>query len=239
MTKRRLAQFLVLLVILVTVLAAATAAAQGPHSFMWRVGAGSGTVFLLGSIHMAKPDIYPLPPRIEEAFSVSGTLVVEADITRTDQAVLQKWIMAHGLYAQGDSLENHLSARTREKAVEMKMDLSMFQNMKPWLAAVSLQAIQAKALGYDEAYGVDRHFLEQAAGANKKVLELEGLMFQLKLFQGISDRHQDLFLYATLVELENMEKTMDKMLSAWQAGDAGELERLFFKGYREHPNSSR
>ena len=42
------------------------------------------TVYLLGSIHFARRDIYPLASVIENAFDKSTVLVIEADIHNLD-----------------------------------------------------------------------------------------------------------------------------------------------------------
>ena len=72
---RRLATLLTLILI-----AAACRASAAEHKlFAWRVAGDPGTVYLLGSIHVGKPDLYPLPQQIEQAFAVSAELVKEID----------------------------------------------------------------------------------------------------------------------------------------------------------------
>ena len=51
------------------------AIAQSPV-FLWKITSNAGEVYLLGSIHLAKPDMYPLDARIEEAFRASDNVVV-------------------------------------------------------------------------------------------------------------------------------------------------------------------
>src|SRR5512135_3369130 len=38
------------------------------RALFWKVVSHNATVYLLGSVHMAYPDIYPLSPAVEEAF---------------------------------------------------------------------------------------------------------------------------------------------------------------------------
>jgi len=62
---RRLATLLTLILV-----AAACRASAAEHKlFAWRVAGDPGTVYLLGSIHVGKPDLYPLPQPIEQAFA--------------------------------------------------------------------------------------------------------------------------------------------------------------------------
>ena len=53
--------------------------------FLWTASSTSATAHILGSIHLAREDLYPLDPRIEQAFLGSDVLVVELDATRLDQ----------------------------------------------------------------------------------------------------------------------------------------------------------
>jgi len=63
---------------------------QEQKSFLWKVQSRGNTVYLLGSIHLLRKEIYPLHRKIEEAFDRSAVLVVEADVNRLDPKVLQK-----------------------------------------------------------------------------------------------------------------------------------------------------
>ena len=49
--------------------------------FLWKATKGDDTVWLLGTIHVAKKNFYPLPKEILKAFSRSNHLLVEVDIT--------------------------------------------------------------------------------------------------------------------------------------------------------------
>ncbi len=49
-------------------------------NFLWEVKSDSSTVYLLGSIHIGKKEMYPLNLIIENAFDECNNLVVEVDI---------------------------------------------------------------------------------------------------------------------------------------------------------------
>jgi uncharacterized protein YbaP (TraB family) len=83
--------------------------------FMWKVTSGTGEVYLLGSMHMAPDDLYPLPKEIELAFKNSHSLVVEADVTNPEQAAaIQGFIIEKGMYSEGDSLSKNVSQETQD-----------------------------------------------------------------------------------------------------------------------------
>lgn len=55
------------------------------QGLMWKVENKGNTVYLLGSIHYGKPELYPLRKDILDNFSESETLYVEVDITNQEE----------------------------------------------------------------------------------------------------------------------------------------------------------
>jgi uncharacterized protein YbaP (TraB family) len=44
-----------------------------------------------------------------------------------------------------------------------------------------------------------------------------------------------LFLYSTLVEMENTETFIENLMQAWETGDAETFEKILFKAYMDYP----
>jgi len=91
------------LLTLILVVAACRASAAEHKLFAWRVADDPGTVYLLGSIHVGKPDLYPLPQPIEQAFAGSAELVEEIDMSGANLALLRQQILQRGLYTAATS----------------------------------------------------------------------------------------------------------------------------------------
>jgi len=47
---------------------------------LWKIQSKTNTVYVLGSLHYCKKEIYPLSEKIGKAFTESEILVVEADV---------------------------------------------------------------------------------------------------------------------------------------------------------------
>lgn len=203
-------------------------------NFLWEVDTGGAPVYIFGSIHMAKAGLYPLNEEIEAAFAGSDILVVEADVESMDQGELQKLIMSTGIYPPDDSLEQHLSDRTKEMLKGMEQALPMYSRLRPWMLAVTLQSQKLQSLGFEERYGLDFHFINKARN-KKAIVELESVRGQLEMFNSLTPEEQDLFLYSTLLELDNMEAMFDKLMVAWKNGDEEEFYKLFFKEFERRP----
>lgn len=209
-------------------------------NFLWEVDSSPAKVYILGSIHIAKKELYPLPDDIENAFNNSDKLAVEANIDDAGSYQTQMLTMESAMMPMGDNLKNHVSSRTYEAAAKRMqsfgLDMAMFDNFRPWFAATQMTSLGLMKLGFDPEYGIDKYFLSKAEKENKGIIELEGVEYQIKLMSGLPDDEQDLFLFYTAVDLDNMEQDMDKLLNIWINGDADGLEGMIFETLQEYPD---
>ena len=224
-----------LAIILVAALAAP--AADGNKLFLWEVSGDKGKAYLLGSIHLARPELYPLDETIENAFAQSGTLVVEVNLNDIDEGALQQKALFAGVYGDGRKLEHQLSPETLD---ELKWFLdaraipfSPFNAMKPWLVAMAITAAEMLKKGYSPEFGIDKHFLSQAKAAGKPVRALESADFQIELLAGFPDDEQDRFLLYTIQQASETADVVEDMMGAWRSGDVEKLEELLVEVVRE------
>jgi len=210
--------------------------------FLWQASAGKGTLFLLGSIHFGTPQMYPLPMVMTSSFKKSGTLVVEADINNVDQIQLAQLLASKAMYQDGSNLRQHLSDKTWRKleqvAQSMAMPIELLNKQKPWFVSMTLTALALKQLGFSEDRGIDAHFLNLAKG-KKKVIELEGMAWQLSLFDQLTPAEQVMMLEESLRELNEGKAFFDKMLRFWSAGDAAGIQSMFDEGIMAEDSGGR
>ena len=226
------------LTLLVTTALAGEKTAVGQKSFLWKVKSLSATVYILGSVHVAKADIYPLAPVIEKSFAGSSVLALEADPAKAKDDDLLQTMMASASYPQGESLKGHLSAKTyslAEKEVEkIGLPMESFERTRPWFLAMTIESLEFMRLGFDPANGIDVHFAAEAAG-KKRIVELESFDYQIRMLNGFSDRDQELFLLFTLEDLTNLRESTDEMMRAWRSGDAKSMDVLLTRPINETP----
>ena len=208
---------------------------QPQKSFLWKIQSEGNTVYVLGSLHFAKREIYPLHQRIENAFDQSDFLVVEANVNDIGKADVQK-LVGSALYPANDTLEKHVSAETYERVKKeiggLGVPPELISKQKPWFLAMTLVALESVKLGLDPKLGIDMHFLSKAQG-KKKILELESLDYQISVLSGLSDKDQELFLLYTLKDLNILEQEIDKMIQAWTSGDTKAMEALMTRSVSE------
>jgi len=233
--QKRNALLFTILSVFVILASGSVAFGQKNKTFMWKVESQGAGVYILGSVHFLKSGNYPLNPKIETAYEQSDTLVVEADIT-DDKKMDAQLIAEKALYGEKDSLKNHVSEETyefiRREADRLGLPLEMINRQKPWMLALTLSSLEIMKLAYDPRLGIDWYFLSKAARA-KKVLELEGLEYQINLLSGLSPEEQELFLLLTLKDLKNAGEQVDALITAWATGDTQKVEEILMKRLKE------
>ena len=208
--------------------------AAGEKLPVWQFHSDTAHVVLLGSVHMAYPDIYPLRAEIEAAFAVADTLVVEVDISGANTLAIQQRMMEKGLLPEGESLEQYLSGQTwsdlqaylRSRALPVEL----FARLRPGLVVTTLSSMRIAELGMRAELGIDQHFLNLARGT-KNVQELESAEQQIDLLLEFPE--PDLLLSQTLIQLDEIDLYLRPVYDAWRAGDAALLYRLLLEDERE------
>ncbi len=206
--------------------------------FLWQVR-GEKPLYLLGSIHLAEPGLYPLDPALRRAFEASDVLVVEADVTGPAEERAARLFMERGMLPADERLEQRLSPRTLERLKARGVDLGAFGFMQPWALALMLQSSELSRLGYDPNLGVDVHFLRLAHKRGMRVEELEGLEAQFDLLADMDRREAEAFLAQTLDELDAVGSLGKEIVGAWRTGDARALEQAIFSETGEDPLAKR
>ena len=206
------------------------AGAEARHPlFMWRYENGSTRLYLVGSIHVLKAALYPIPKRIETAFRHADHVVVEVDVMNVDPAELARTFAKFALLADGAEIEETLSPAQRDLlSNELRLlgiGIEAVAQVKPLFLATQLSVARLATFGYLPNYGLEAHFLSQLG--NRTLHELETIEQQLALLASPSMEDQVEMLANTLEDMAEIEPTVAKMVRAWFIGDDGELLRLF------------
>ncbi len=224
-----------LLVIFLFAVLAQDSLAQPKKSFLWKVQSKTNTVYVLGSIHYLKKEVYPLDERIEKAFDQSNILGVEANVDHISKMDVQK-LVESAFYSGDETLEKHLSPEAfelvKKQLTELGGSIEAANKYRPWFLALSLASIEIVKLGFDPNYGIDRYFLSKAT-EKKKIVELESLEYQINLFSNLSEKDQELFLLYTLKDIKVLERELDKLIKAWTAGDVKGIELIMTRSIKE------
>jgi len=125
----------------------------------------------------------------------------------------------------------------KQRLKRLGLDVLLFNQMKPWLLAITLESLELLRLGFEPRFGIDQHFLDQANG-KKKLLELETLEWQVELFDGLTDHDQEFFLRYTLSDLDLLSMQIHTLMEAWATGNADAFQRIVEQERASQPDLS-
>jgi uncharacterized protein YbaP (TraB family) len=212
-------------------------------ALLWEVKSATNTVYLFGSVHLAKADFYPLPAATEKAYLQADTVVVELDIT-DDMASAKAMPLL--TFTAPDKLENHLDTVTWAMLKKVAgTSIAQYQAYKPAVVATGLALRAFAQQGYDPAYGIDLHFIRRAKADQKRLVELESMAFQAGVLGGLSDADGSALLQQTLEGLQpgpargQMQREAEAMIASWKSGDARALASMLRDAANKDAGSKR
>jgi hypothetical protein len=222
-------------------LQAKTAAVQQTtKSCLWTVDTQTNKIYLLGSLHLLKPNAYPLAAAIEKAYADSRIIIFETDIAALQTPGVQAKLLELGIYPAGQNLLQNLDGNTRQqlekKMSEIGLPLEQFSRFKPWFVALTLTTLELQRMGYNPAYGIDVYFFNKASADGKEIDYLEPAEFQINLLGKMAEQDQYNFLSQTLNDLEVVNELSGNLVKFWKVGDADKLHELLSKSFNDYPH---
>lgn len=209
---------------------AAAQPASGAKHMLWTVARDGSTVgYLVGSVHLMKPEVYPLPSAYDDAFGASDVIAFETDLDSA-QARSQELVQRMGVYSGDKTLESQLPDSTyallRSHADSLGIPLGRLQKFEPWVVSFVIPVIRMQQAGYSGQHGVDQHFFEKAKEAGKERVALETPAEQIGFFDGLPLARQAAFLEYSVRRSDRTVEVVDELAAAWSRGDVERVEAI-------------
>jgi uncharacterized protein YbaP (TraB family) len=205
---------------------------------LWKVNGNSNTLYLMGSIHMLKPEHYPLPDIYDTAYAEAEQLVFEIDDEILNPAAAQSTVLAFAQIAAGQRLADIIDkedySEIKELATKHNVPMFLIDPFDPWFSSLNLVNMQYLNAGLTPEHGIDQHYMQRALADGKPVLGLETIEQQFSMFDSISMDIQTEMLIDTLKQEEDIIEFVDKMIKEWQEGDMDALEELLKEDFEEY-----
>ncbi len=224
-----------------TVLAVYDAQNAGSKGLLWKATHEGNTVYLLGTAHMDRGNLYPFHQTLRQAIQSADTVVLELDFQ--DPAGMEEFA-AMQVYGEGDSLKNHIPEELYTRTINafssaLGADEEQLSRFKPWALALTVTSLMASdETAGDAPLAIDLYIDAAARNAGKTVTGAETYALQGAIFDTLSPDYQvaNLDSAVALLEtasadgsqevdpevqaaLEAQEKMMDDMMTAWQTAD--------------------
>ena len=180
----------------------------GSRGLLWKAVNGDNTLYLLGTIHMDRSNVYPLHKSVRDALDASQVVSFELDLNDQEGMALLAQLQAD---SDGTTLADHISpelyARVQAAAVSLGMEPNGFDAYKPWALASTfgVLSLQDDTTGAN-AMAIDVYINAYAVNAGKTIDSVETYAFQGGIFDGLSAEYQEAYLDASLAGYEGMLK---------------------------------
>ena len=199
-----------------------TAAPGLAQPLLWQARDGDSTVYLFGTMHALRPGVVWESHQVAEALSRSDSLWLETEAGQGGGADL---IREHGL-----SVSGRLSAALAPEQVaalaglsrRLGVDFDRVDQMRPWLAAVTLTAAAMRQSGFTRA-GADVSLAREAAFHAIAVAGLDPAEFPIELFAELPPAAEMAMLVSASSDLASAHPSYLRLFEAWLAGDENGL----------------
>jgi len=216
----------------------AQAYARGESS-VWSMKGERNTVYLAGSVHALPKDHGEFPEQLERAYRAANVIVLEVDLDDMNPLDAVRFISTNGTLPADKTLKDVVGAASYERvtalAASLEVPETVIAKLEPWAAALILTQFALNKTGFDANLGIDMQITERARTDGKPVEGLETVIDQLSVFDNRSFEEQTRFLLDSADDAPKLREDLDKLITAWRAGDLRALEKEFLKERKKSP----
>lgn len=206
---------------------------------LWELTGTDNRIHILGSVHFLRAADYPLPDAIMKVYDDAEVIVFELDLSSLDPLATQALLQQLAVDPRGNDLEDYLGSSNFRSATTMAadidIDLATLRPYEPWYAALQLTQLRLAQLGYDGTWGIETQLTLKAVTDGKQIAGLESLAEQLDALDSLPAPAQREFLMQTLEDAADIDDGLDRIITAWRAGDTATLEAELLEGLADQP----
>lgn len=188
----------------------------GSLGLLWKAEGNGNTLYLLGSIHTDRNNLYPFHRQLRDIITSAELAAFELDFN--SQEGIEEFT-AMQTYSDGTTLKDHISAELYQEVIDALAPLGMPEDQvaqfKPWALANSFTALSM----LDETTGgnamaIDLYVNAKAANVGIPVEGVETYAFQGSIFENLSAEYQENYLAMTLAMYQGMDSSAAEDLTA-------------------------
>lgn len=224
----------------------------GSRGLLWKAVNGDNTLYLLGTIHVDRSNVYPLHKSLRDAVAASQEVIFEVDFNNAEDMATYQAMM---FYSDGTGLKDHISPELYADTVAVCAQLGMTEEQvnayKPWVLLLTLNNVLSQdSTTSANAMAIDMYLTSSASNAGKTIGAVETATFQGAIFDGLSAEYQTegLAAYVAMMQsalsgepagteddqaaqeaLAHQAAAMDAMMEAWKNRDVDAFNAVFDK----------
>ena len=175
----------------------------GSLGLLWKAEGNGNTLYLLGSIHVDRNNVYPFHKQLRDIILNAEQVSFELDFN--DQAQLEEFA-AMQVYSDGTTLADHISPELYQAVVKtasmLGLDEAAVSQYKAWALASTFQSLSMMddTTG-SNAMAIDLYVNSKAVNAGIDIGAVETYAFQGGIFDNLSPEYQEAYLASGLLML--------------------------------------
>ena len=204
----------------------------------WRVEGSAAPLYLIGTIHLLKPSLLPLPAAFDRAFAQSDRVAFEINpILATDPERVQalQAVLKVDAKEQKSLYDKETRKLVRAYAKNSGIPAKAVYTAPAVINALQIFQLKMSALGYSFNTGVEMHYARQASKTGKGIIELEGPTDALVPLINLPMEKQLLMLRDAIEHVDASSDQLDILINSWLFGDAEQLYAESYKSLARYP----
>jgi uncharacterized protein YbaP (TraB family) len=220
---------------------AAAIDAAAPRGPLYTFEKAGKTHTLMGTLHIGKPEWFPMDWGVIAPLVGAQALVMEANLADTQE--LQSAFGKYAVEAPEQPNWAALPEAVRNKAVALGKELGLpeaeMRKQKPWMAALTLSLLANQRDGLLSGAGTEMFLTGVVTPRGTPILALEGFGKQLALFDGMAPEVKLEFVEQALNDIASgkSKESTAELVRAWESGQLGLLEAALLAEY-DHNNKA-
>ena len=183
----------------------------GSLGLLWKAEGNGNTLYLLGSIHTDRSNLYPFHKQLRDIITSAELAAFELDFN--SQEGIDEFT-AMQVYSDGTTLKDHIDPELYQEVVDALAPLGMPEEQvaqyKPWTLSNSFTALSmTDDTTSENAMALDLYVNAKASNVGVPVEGVETYAFQGKIFDDLSDEFQEDYLAMTLAMFQGMDAAGD------------------------------
>ncbi len=172
----------------------------GSLGLLWKAEGNGNTLYLLGSIHTDRGNLYPFHKQLRDI--ITGVELAAFELDFNSQEGIDEFT-AMQMYSDGTTLKDHIDPELYQEVVKALTSLGtpeeQIASYKPWALANTFTALSmADDTSSENAMALDLYVSAKASNLGIQVEGIETYAFQGKIFDDLSDEYQENYLAMTL-----------------------------------------
>ncbi len=172
----------------------------GSLGLLWKAEGNGNTLYLLGSIHTDRSNLYPFHKQLRDIITSAELAAFELDFN--SQEGIDEFT-AMQVYSDGTTLKDHIDPELYQEVVKALTSLGtpeeQIASYKPWALANTFNALSmTDDTTSENAMALDLYVSAKASNLGTPVEGIETYAFQGKIFDDLSDEYQENYLAMTL-----------------------------------------